>query len=169
MTEKGGTALLRHFSPRRVRAWYGMPAEIVIEGDYWHLVQVGNLKLPHPPVVNLFIRRGLSPQDRLQFSHRHEFGHLQTLPLALFHLVWLFWRSPGLRRGPVWRWAWQWGIALLVHEAVWEMASEGYVMIREGERYRRAYRARPNLFLVLFWMGLSAAAWLGTRRLTSRE
>ncbi|MFQ5614102.1 MAG: hypothetical protein ACE5H9_18430 [Anaerolineae bacterium] len=45
--------------PRRVRAWYGLPGEIVIESDYWHLVKVGPFPLPHPPLINLFTRRGL--------------------------------------------------------------------------------------------------------------
>jgi hypothetical protein len=27
--------------PRRVRAWYGLPGEIVVEEGQWHLVKVG--------------------------------------------------------------------------------------------------------------------------------
>ena len=55
--------------PKRIRAWYGLPGEIVIEGDDWHLVKVGPLPLPHPPLINRLIRCGLPRQTRPQLSY----------------------------------------------------------------------------------------------------
>ena len=88
------TSMIGEARPKRVRAWYGLPGEIVVEGPDWRLVKVGPLPLPHPPLINRFIRRGLPRQARLQLSYRHELGHLQMLPLALAHAVWLWrWRD----------------------------------------------------------------------------
>jgi len=36
-------------------------------------------------VVNTFLRAGFPEAERLRLSYLHEFGHLQTLPLALAH------------------------------------------------------------------------------------
>lgn len=151
--------------PRAITAWYGLHGEIIVEDELWHLVRVGNLSLPHPPLVNLMIRRGLAAKDRLQFSYLHEFGHLQTLPVAAIHASLLLWLA---RRGnrPT-------GIkvlaGLLAHEAVWELASESYVVLRAGWKYRRAYRRRPNRWQGLFWLGMSFLAMIGTWLVGSRK
>jgi hypothetical protein len=129
--------------PKRVRAWYGLPGEIVIEGDDWHLVKVGPLPLPHPPLINRFIRRGLPPETRLRLSYWHELGHLQTLPIALAHALWLWRRRPRPKQKSLLsRLAW-FTAALVTHEAAWELASETYVLAKTGREYRRLYQKHP--------------------------
>ncbi len=149
--------------PRRVRAWYGLPGEIVIEGDSWHVVKVGPVPLPHPPLINRLIRRGLPQEARLRLSYWHELGHLQTLPLALAHAVWLWrnrWGPP--RRSSLSSRLLRLATALVGHEAAWELVSESYVMSRSGLEYRRLYRAHPNRLLAVFWGGMAGLALLGT-------
>ena len=150
-------------TPRQVRSWYGLPGEVVIEHEHWHLVKVASLPLPHPPLVNLFIRRGLPTEERRRLSYWHEFGHLQTLPIALLHAFWLLSFRPSRRL------SWQgrllrMGAIFLAHEAVWELASEGYVVFKTGRDYRRVYRTHPNRWVVPFWAGMTglalAASWI---------
>ncbi len=149
----------------KVRAWYGLTGEIEVENELWHLVSIGGLRLPHPPLVNLVLRRGLSPEDRRRLSFLHEFGHFQTLPLALVHALWVLSAGRGQRRSlPGWL-AWL-AAAGLAHEAVWEILSEGYVFVHEGSTYLDVYRRRPNGLVPLFWVvmgvlgiGLSRALW----------
>ena len=148
--------------PRRVRAWYGLPGEIVIEGDSWHLVKVGPVPLPHPPLVNRFIRRSLPSDARLHLSYLHELGHLQTLPLALAHAVWLWRHRWGPRRRSLPSRLLRLATAVVGHEAAWELVSESYVMSRSGLEYRRLYREHPNPLLALFWGGMAGLALLGT-------
>ena len=151
---------------RHVRSWYGLDGEIVVENELWHLVRVGKVTLNHPPVVNTFIRAGLPRSERLRLSYLHEYGHFQTLPLALLHAAVLLGRGLGKRRSPG---SWiGWLVALLVaHEAVWELASESYVAISEGPTYRRTYRSNPNPFLPVFWISMAALSsgltWLLAR------
>ena len=155
--------------PRRVRSWYGLPGEIVIEGQDWHLVKVGPLPLPHPPVINRFIRRGLPREDRLRLSYWHELGHLQMLPLALAHALWLWRRRPGLNgMFLLSRLGW-FTTALISHEAAWELASETYVLAKSGREYRRLYRKHPNAFLGAFWGGMAALGIVGTIVTTIRK
>jgi len=142
----------------RVRSWYGLPAEIAVENNLWHLVRVGGVALNHPPLVNLLLRRGQPRRERLYLSFLHEFGHLQTLPVAVLHLLWLLvngrWRGRGF-----------WGNltalsgAVVAHQAVWELASESYVMLKSQGEYNRIYQKFPNpLGQLVFWGGMGVIA-----------
>ncbi len=151
----------------QVRSWYGLPGEIEVENELWHLVKVGGVPLNHPPVVNLILRRGLPREDRLRRSYLHEFGHFQTLPLALAHALALLWSQRG-RRHSLFGWLIRLVALAVAHEAVWEMASEGYVIARDGAAYRETYRKTSNPFVPVFWVGMGAlgiglTAWLWRR------
>jgi hypothetical protein len=149
-------------TPLPVQAWYGLPAEIAVENGLWHLVRVGGVALSHPPVVNLILRRGLPEADRLHLSFLHEFGHLQTLPVALAHALLLFSLRPKRRRGPA-RVMKTLAAAFLAHEAVWELASELYVVANTGEEYRQIYRKHPNPGgQLVFWIGMGFLATVCT-------
>ncbi len=141
--------------PRLVRTWYGVTGEVVIEGELWHWVRLGRVPIPHPPLVNLLIRRGLPRDARRQLSYWHEIGHMQTLPLALIHALLL---SRGRRR-PLWL---HLPLALLGHEALWELAAESYVVWRAGPDYRRLYWQHHNPFLLPFWFLMAAMAAIAT-------
>src|SRR3990172_2529521 len=126
-----------HSEPLRVRSWYGLPAELGVEDRLWHLVKVGGGSLSPPPVVNTFLRAGLPEAERLRLSYLHEFGHLQTFPLALAHAAALLWA--GLRQGRSLAGWIGWILAvLLAHEATWELASESYVVLGDRAAYRQA-------------------------------
>lgn len=146
-----------------VRSWYGLKGEIDVEHEHWHRVKAGGLTLNHPPLVNLFLRRGLSREDRLRLSYLHEFGHLQTLPLALALVLCLLRHKSGRRRSASW-WL-VWIGRFVAYQAMWEMASEAYVTMQQGAAYRETYRRTSNLFLAAFWVvmgGLTAglSGWL---------
>jgi len=138
----------------KVRSWYGLPGEIEVENELWHLVKIGDVPLGHPPLVNLILRRGLPREDRLRLSFLHEFGHFQTLPIALAHGLWVAWAG-GRQRRSVRRWL-IWLTAFAVaHEAVWELAAETYVMAADGAAYRETYRKTRNRLLPMFWLVMS--------------
>jgi hypothetical protein len=148
-------------SHHHVRAWYGLSAEIAVENNLWHLVRVGRVALPHPPVVNLALRRGQPHKERLYLSFLHEFGHLQTLPVAVIHALWLLTNGRWRRRG-------FWGTlaAIVAHQAVWELASESYVIVKSRGEYGRIYRDYPNpagqfaFWSLMFSLGISLTRWL---------
>lgn len=143
---------------RKVRSWHGLTGEIGVGNRLWHLVKVGYVPLPHPPLVNLVLRKGLPLEEHLQLSFLHEFGHLQTFPLVILHagflIVFGYWRSHGL--GAFLRRVIAGAVA---HEAVWELSSEAYAKAKAGPEYRRIYREYPNPFgQFLFWGGMTTLA-----------
>lgn len=149
-------------------SWYGLPAEIAVENNLWHLVRVGGVPLHHPPVVNMILRRGLPEGARLHLSFLHEFGHLQTLPLAIAHALMLLitgrWRGRGFLGSLTALMA-----TALAHEAVWELASETYVVISTKQDYRHIYRRHPNPGgQMLFWGSMTGIAVLATLKLIRR-
>lgn len=149
---------------RKVRSWYGLQAEIAVENRLWHLVRVAGVSLNHPPVINLLLRRNLPDEDRLRLSFLHEYGHLQTLPIALLHAALLVCRIRRVRGmfGAMKAMA----TAIVAHEAAWELAAEGNVIVKTGAEYRKIYRKNPNpLGQALFWTGMATAALLLTTRL----
>lgn len=153
-----------------MRAWYGLPGEIQVEHELWHLVSVGGFPMNHPPAVNLILRRGLSRRDKLRLSYLHEFGHFQTLPLAAAHALLMIaagWR--GWNQGSMLN-RFRWILALAVaHQAVWEIAAEGYVMFSDPTAYQNIYRTAPNRFVPVFWVTMLGLAvglsrWLVRRK-----
>jgi len=153
---------------RSVKSWYGLPAEIVVENNLWHLVKVGRVSLHHPPLVNLVLRYGMPRQERLYLSFLHEFGHLQTLPVAVFHLLWL-WKYGRYRKRGFWRLLTTLSAAAVAHQAVWELASEAYVIMKARGEYGRIYRKYPNrVGQSLFWGSMMALALFLSRWLVRR-
>ena len=114
------------------------------------------MDVPHPPLVNLLIRKGLPRDAKRELSFHHEFGHLQMLPFALLGTVVLLirsWRAGRLswRRLP-WLWA--------KNHAFWEMLAESYVMAVSGPRYKALYGNRFHRGLLIFWLGTATLVTL---------
>ncbi len=154
---------------RHARSWYGLPVEIVIEGDYWHWVKAGPVPLPHPPLVNLVVRQGLPRAERLRLSYTHEMGHIQTLPAVLVHVLWLLRRRPRMTSQSLLRRLTWLGALLVVHQAVWELAAEGYVAARHGLEYYRVHKQHGRRVAALFWAGMAFVAVVGTLLLTGKN
>ncbi|NIO03193.1 MAG: hypothetical protein GTN74_00875 [Proteobacteria bacterium] len=65
------------------RTWFGVEATVGIGSGLIHEAGVGGLVVPHPAVVNWLLRQGLADNARYTLTVTHEFGHLQSTPLAL--------------------------------------------------------------------------------------
>lgn len=129
--------------PRRLVTWYGLPALIRQADDGLCDIAVAGLALPHPSLVNRIIRRGVPVDVRARLSLLHEFGHVQTMPFLAIPAAFL-WRRR--RQGPLAA-----PIQLLALGAYWEMASEGYVVLRAWQEYVAALRRSRTIWPVLFW------------------
>lgn len=123
--------------------WYGLPYRVRYGG--WCDLEVAGLPMPHPSLINVFIRRGLEESARARLTRLHEQGHLETLPLALAYG--LFGLALGRSRSP----RAGWFLWLLGLEAAWELLTESYVVSRNPGAYRQAYRGTPNRWILAFW------------------
>jgi hypothetical protein len=141
------------------RTWYGLEAEVTVSESNFHQVKLPKITLPHPGVVNWFSRQGLSVDTRLELTALHEFGHLQTLPVPLLHLLFLLWPRRGKPRLTGWPRFW---MILLSHQTIWEVAAESYVIATD----RRALTApRPRWargLYFLFWGFVTVFSLFGT-------
>lgn len=134
--------------PRRTRTWYGAPAHLRAEPGGLCEAGLWGLALPHPLVVNLFIRRGLPADARLRLSYWHELGHLQALPMVASAAL-LTSRSR-TRRG--WRHC---VLAVLGLNGLWKLLAETYVVLKTRQDYLRIYRETSNPFPIPFWIGMT--------------
>ncbi len=148
------------------RTWYGVPVDITVSSDHWHRVVVPGLALPHPGLVNLFARWGLPVDERLALTCRHEFGHLQTLPVPLAHLLLILWPRRGRRGGSRWLRAL---IRLVAHQAVWELAAESYVVANARHNRSRSRSRAGRAIYAILWSGVAFLAAVGTAFLMLRE
>ena len=105
---------------RRLKTWYGLPVDITVASNHWHRVVVPGLTLPHLGLINLFARRGLPVDERLALTWRHEFGHLQVIPVPLAHLLLLLWPCRGRKSGLNWR---RVLIGFVAHQTLWDLHS----------------------------------------------
>lgn len=135
--------------PRRTRTWYGAPAHLRAEPGGLCEAGLWGVALPHPSVVNWFIRHGLPADARLRLAYWHELGHLQALPIVVAAAL-LTTRS-ARQRG--WRYR---ALAFLGLNGLWEWLAESYVVLKTGRDYLRIYRQTPNVFLIPFWVSMGA-------------
>ena len=60
-----------------------MGGAVIIGPGFMHKSGVGRLIIPHPSVINWLLRLGLLENSRNALRVTHEFGHLQSAPLAV--------------------------------------------------------------------------------------
>ncbi len=156
----------------RTNTWYGLPTTITVSTTNFHRVRADGVVLPHPGVVNAVVRAGLPWPVKLELTARHELGHLQTLLVPLLHLM-LMWalrpREAGRGRARWLRWAW----GLLAHQAIWEVATEGYVLATDRRAWQHPRPRWAQGLYVVFWTAMTLLAggstWMFLRRASSHE
>lgn len=154
MTAKAVKALYR--GPK---TWFGLPVDITVASNHCHRVVVLGLAMPHPGLVNLFARWGLPVDERLALTWRHEFGHLQTIPVPLAHLMLILWPRRGRRGGSRWL---RVLVGFVAHQALWEVAAESYVVASAGpDRFRSRSRVGWVIYALL-WAGMAFLAVAST-------
>ncbi|MFV1956409.1 MAG: hypothetical protein ACC640_01395 [bacterium] len=108
----------------KVKTWYGLSTTVKLFGTAW--ASIGPLP-PHPQLVNIVLRIGLSRENSVHLQLLHETGHLQTLPILIVPVVLFYYLSLPLFPAV---------IGLLV---ISEILAEFYVMAKEGKNYFRIY------------------------------
>ena len=147
------------FISGKTKSWYGLPVEIKVSSNNLHLVKVAGFPLPHPGLVNIISRQGLPTQTRLELTAQHEFGHLQTLPLALLHLLLLLWPRQG---EPYVSRRMRALIILITHQVFWEVVSESYTASTNRRAYQAPRPTRARQLYAIFWAGMAVFSFLGT-------
>jgi hypothetical protein len=150
------------FSPdetRDKRLWYGLKARVTIGPGFSHKSGIGRLEIPHPPLANWLLRRGLPDHSRRDLTFAHEFAHLQMAPIVLIYVIAMAVIAHARGRTSI-------GAVLLILSgihAAWEIASEGLLMLSDPATYRSSYKGIARSTRTLFWSAgllFAVAGWL---------
>ena len=129
------------------RTWFGIYATVTVGPSFIHKAGVGNLLIPHPPVINWLLRRGLSDGIGLKLSFLHEMGHFQTAPLIALYAVAILTETFNAGRFSLP----QVLFVLVGILAAWELLSEALTIIGDISYYRNCYKGTPKLPRITFW------------------
>ncbi len=139
------------------RTWFGVEATIGIGSGLIHEAGVGGFVIPHPAVVNWLLRQGLPDNARYTLSFTHEFGHLQSVPLALLYtgvlLAVTFTTAHANLLDIV--------LVLVSTHAAWEIASEIFAISSDPQLYRRCYKGVTLAPRVIFWIFAGVLTTIG--------
>lgn len=142
---------------RTRRTWYGVMATVSIGPGFWHEAGLGSLIIPHPPLVNLLLRQGLSEEARIKLAFAHEFGHLQSAPLYLAYtallVLWKFVCSSGNLPEIF--------FLLISAHATWEIGAEILAKAADYQQYREYYESVTLIPRLIFWISTITLTMLG--------
>jgi hypothetical protein len=134
-------------------------ATVSIGPGFWHEAGLGRLIVPHPPLINLLLRHGLSKEARITLAFAHEFGHLQTAPLYFGYTALLvLWKVVcGSGNLP------EIFFLLISAHATWEIGAELLAKAADFQRYRKYYESVTPIPRLIFWTStilLTVLGWL---------
>jgi hypothetical protein len=141
------------------RTWFFLNAVVEIEPGHFHRAGFGRLLLPHPPVANWLLRRGLPTESYKKLCTEHEMGHLQALPFevlysAMFVLVMMYNENDGVI-------GWLWIVASSF--AAWEVFAEAHTIRHVQPSYHQLYRDTSFIPRTIFWsisLSLILSGWV---------
>ncbi len=144
---------------RTIRTWYGVNATVIIGPGFLHRGGYGRLVIPHPPVINWLLRRGLPPAVGKNLSFVHEFGHLQSAPAALLYTAANFAALLAAGKATVLT-----AMLLLIStHAAYEMMAEVLTIRHNRQLYRNCYQKVSKIPRTIFWFAmilLTLTGWL---------
>jgi len=141
------------------RTWYFLNAVVEIEPGRFHRAGFGKLLIPHPPVVNWLLRRGLSQDAYKILCTEHEMGHLQALPFEILYSIILILIAISTGNDDTFGWLW----VLVSSFSAWEITAEMHVIRCVKPGYSHFYRGVSYLPRIAFWgltLSLVAGSWV---------
>lgn len=139
------------------RMWYGMSATVTIGPGFLHTAGFGAFLLPHPPVINWLLRKGLPEQAGYNLSFTHEFGHLQTLPSALLYTSVMLMLASFMKHFSMVEII----LVLISTHAAWEMMAEIRTIADDVTLYRKYYENITVIPRAIFWILTGTLAVMG--------
>ncbi len=141
----------------QMRTWYGANATVTIGPGFIHKAGFGGFLIPHPPVINWLLRKGLSENDRYILSCAHEFGHLQSAPLAMLYTGSVLALAVATHHTSLLEII----IVMISTHAVWELISELLTITSDAQLYRKFYERITTIPRIIFWGSVSVLATAG--------
>lgn len=140
-----------------VRTWYGMGGTVIIGPGFLHRTGLGWFLIPHPPLINLLLRRGLLKNPRNALRINHEFGHLQSAPLAVLYTALNYTAIIAANRANLSNLI----LVFISTHAAWEIMSEIRTIMSDIQFYNKCYDRVSIIPRAIFWFSTIALTLMG--------
>jgi len=127
--------------------WYGLNATVIIGPGFMHTAGWGVFLIPHPPVANWLLRRGLSEKNREALTLIHEFQHLQSVPFIILFAALLFVLAFSMTQAGLTEII----FILIGSHATWEIGTEILTYLDGSQFYRSCYEKVSPFPRITFW------------------
>jgi hypothetical protein len=141
----------------KVRTWYGMGGTVIIGPGFLHRTGLGWFLIPHPPLVNWLLRQGLLKNFSNALRVTHEFGHLQTAPLALLYTAANYTAIITANRTDLSNLI----LVFISTHAAWEIMSEILTIMSDAQFYHKCYEKVSIIPRAIFWFSAIVITLLG--------
>jgi hypothetical protein len=141
----------------KVRTWYGMGGTVIIGPGFLHRTGLGWFLIPHPPLINWLLRQGLLKNSRNALRIVHEFGHLQTAPLALLYTAANYTAIIIANRANLSNLI----LVFISTHAAWEIMAEILTIMSDAQFYHKCYQKVSIIPRAIFWFSAIVLTLLG--------
>jgi len=141
------------------RTWFFLTAVVEVNPGHFHRAGFGRFLLPHPPVVNWLLRRGLTKDAYKTLCSEHEMGHLQALPFEILYSVIFVLAMMYNETNVVMGWFW----AIISSVAAWEIFAEMHTIRYVQPAYQYLYHEISPVPRIIFWsitLSLMFGGWV---------
>ncbi len=141
----------------KVRTWYGMGGTVIIGPGFLHRTGLGWFLIPHPPLINCLIRQGLPKNSSTPLRIAHEFGHLQSAPLALLYTALNYTAIITANRANLSNLI----LVFISTHAAWEIMSEILTIVTDPQFYHKCYQGVSLVPRAIFWLSTISLTLIG--------
>jgi hypothetical protein len=141
----------------KVRTWYGMGGTVIIGPGFLHRTGLGWFLIPHPPLINCLLRQGLPKNSSTPLRIAHEFGHLQSAPLALLYTALNYTAIITANRANLSNLI----LVFISTHAAWEIMSGILTIMSDAQFYHKCYEKVSIIPRAIFWFSAIVLTLLG--------
>ena len=130
---------------------------MIIGPGFLHRTGLGWFLIPHPPLINWLLRQGLLKNSRNALRVTHEFGHLQTAPLALLYTAANYTAIITANRTDLSNLI----LVFISTHAAREIMSEILTIMSDAQFYHKYYEKVSIIPRAIFWFSTIALTLMG--------
>ena len=134
-----------------------MGGTVIIGPGFLHRTGLGWFLIPHPPLVNWLLRQGLPKNSRNALRVTHEFGHLQSAPLAVLYTALNYAAIIAANRANLSNLI----LVFISTHAAWEIMSEILTIMSDAQFYHKCYEKVSIIPRAIFWFSAIVLTLLG--------
>jgi ABC-type enterochelin transport system permease subunit len=134
-----------------------MGGTVIIGPGFLHRTGLGRLLIPHPPLINWLLRQGLLENSCNALRVTHEFGHLQSAPLAVLYTALNYTAIITANRATLSNLI----LVFISTHAAWEIMSEILTIVIDPQFYHKCYQRVSLVPRAIFWFSTIALTLMG--------